>query len=248
MNSCLNLAANTSHLQQENNIAQTNLQETRNQIATETSKLIEIRGNISRGQDTNVLLSLKGQDLQREIALLNSALDTIKNIPNYRILTRLIREAVDSITTDQTFALQICLIAIIKLYQQDPTLIPFFQFPVPGDCDTSAQTAAYQSVLIKLITETNKIMPNVLDELASWTGKKVLPKIPNLETLIDPGAGFIQDNDETNLVSQTRIISELEVHSNVLVNYEELKGDHRIYVMETYLVNPKDATDRYFLY
>lgn len=173
---CLELAANTSFLQQENSNTQSILEETRKFVEMEKAKLFGIRGDIANAQDANVLLVRKGEALQSEVHLLNSVLDKIKNSPDYQILNRLISDSVNSITSEQTFALQVCLIAIIKLCQQDPTLIPFFQFPVPGDCDTSAQTAMYQAILINLITETTKIMPNVLDELATLTKKKYYQK------------------------------------------------------------------------
>ena len=102
MNSCLNLAVNISLLQQENNDAQSSLQDTRNLIATENPILIEIRRDIKRAQDTNLLLARKGQEKQSEIELLNSALDKIKNSPDYQVLNELIREAVNSITSEQS--------------------------------------------------------------------------------------------------------------------------------------------------
>ena len=66
---------------------------------------------------------------------------------------------------------------------------------------------------------------------------------------MDPNGEFIEQyNDETNSVSQSGINPELEVNSSVPEDYEKLKGDDRIYVMKTYVVNPNDDTDRYFLY
>ena len=62
-------------------------------------------------------------------------MDKIKNSPDYQTLKELIREAVNSITSEQLLSLQVCLIAIMKLIQKDPTLIPLIQFPVPGDND-----------------------------------------------------------------------------------------------------------------
>lgn len=216
MNNILNLATNTSLVQQENYNAIASLQETRNLIATEKPILIEIRGDTKRAQDTNFLLARKGQEIQSEIELLNSVLDKIKNSPDYQMLNKLIREAVNSITSEQTFALQVCLIAIMKLIQKDPTLIPLIQFPVPDDNDISAQTAMHQSVLINLITKTTTLMPFVLEELANLTGKKVLPQIPNLETLMGTKGEFIEQyNDETNSVCQSGINPKLEVHSDV---------------------------------
>ena len=242
MNDCLNLAVNYNN-------AQASLQETRNLIATEKPILNKIRGDISRAQHTNFLLARKGQEIQSEIELLNSALDKIKNSPDYQMLSKLIREAVNSITSEQSFALQVCMIAIMKLIQKDPTLIPLIQFPVPDDNDISAQTEMHRSVLIDLVTKTTRLMPSVLEELANLTGKKVLPQIPNLETLMDPNGEFIEQyNDETNSVSQSGINPELEVNSSVPEDYEKLKRDDRIYVTKTYVVNPNDDTDRYFLY
>ena len=87
----------------------------------------------------------------------------------------------------------------MKLIQKDPTLIPLIQFPVPGDNDISPQTMFYQSVLVKLITKTTKLMPSVLDELATLTGKKVVPQIPNLDASIysNTGNAAEQYNNET---------------------------------------------------
>jgi hypothetical protein len=217
MNNILNLSTNTSLVQQENYNALASLQETRNFIATEKPILIEIRGDISRAQDTNLRLALKGKELQSEIELLNSVLDKIKNSPDSQKLNELIRETVNSITSDQSFALQVCLVAVMKLIQKDPTLIPLIQFPVPDDNDISAQTAMYQSVLIDLITKTTRLMPFVLEELANLTGKKVLPQIPNLEALIFSNSEFTSEqyNKETTSEIHTENHTELEVHSDV---------------------------------
>ena len=136
---------------------------------------------ISSGRKrTNLILARKKQAIQSEIEVLNSAVDKIKNSPDYQTLKELICEAVNSITSEQLLSLQVSIIAIMKLIQKDPTLIPLFQFPVPDDNDISPQTEFYQSVLIELITKTTKLMPNVLDELATLTGKKI---VPNYRTL-----------------------------------------------------------------
>ena len=70
----------------------------------------------------------------------------------------------------------------MKLIQKDPTLIPLLQFPVPDINDNTPHTEFYRSVLIDLITKTTKLMPNVLDELATLTGKKIFSQLQNLET------------------------------------------------------------------
>ena len=126
-------------------------------------------------------------------------MDKIKNSPDYQTLKELIREAVNSITSEQLLSLQVCLIAIMKLIQKDPTLIPLIQFPVPGDNDISPQTMFYQSVLVQLITKTTKLMPSVLDEPATLTGKKVVPQFPNLDASIysNTGNATEQYNNET---------------------------------------------------
>ena len=179
MDISLCLAANTSFLQQENINAKASLEETRSVMATETQKLIGIQGNISRAQEENLILVQKTQAIQSEIELLNSVLDKIKNTPDHQKLKGLIWEAVNSISSEQYFAYQVSIIAIMKLIQKDPTLIPLLQFPVPDINDNTPHTEFYQSVLIDLITKSTKLMPNVLDELATLTGKNILPQLQN---------------------------------------------------------------------
>jgi hypothetical protein len=177
MDISLCLAANTSFLEQENIKAKASLEETRSVMATETQKLIEIHENISKAQDANLIRAQKAQAIQSETELLNSALGKIKNSPDYLKLKGLIWEAVNSISSQQYFALQVSIIAIMKLIQKDPTLIPLLQFPVPDINDNTPHTEFYQSVLIDLIMKTAKLMPNVLEELATLTGKKILPQL-----------------------------------------------------------------------
>src|SRR6185369_880878 len=173
----LRLAANTSYLQQENIKAKASLEQTKSILAMETQKLIGIQIDISRAQESNLVLAQKTQAIQKEIDLRNSSLAKIKNSPDYRKLNELIREAVNSVNSEQYFALQVSIIAIMRLIQKDPTLIPLLQFPVPDINDSTPHTEFYRSVLVDIITKTTKLMPYVLEELATLTGKKVLPQI-----------------------------------------------------------------------
>ena len=115
MDISLRLAPNTSFIQQENINAKASLEETRSVMATETQKLIGVQGNISRAQEENLILVQKKQAIQSETELLNSALDKIKNTPDHRNLKGLIWEAVNSISSEQYFAYQVSIIAIMKL-------------------------------------------------------------------------------------------------------------------------------------
>ena len=120
MDASLRLAANTSYLQQENIKAKASLEQTKSILAMETQKLIGIQIDISRAQESNLVLAQKTQAIQKEIDLRNSSLAKIKNSPDYRKLNELIREAVNSVNSEQYFALQVSIIAIMRLIQKDP--------------------------------------------------------------------------------------------------------------------------------
>src|SRR5574341_2223884 len=181
MNRSLQLALNTSYLEQENSNVVVKLQETRKAQKIETTNLLEIRNQNRIALQTNAYEAQKAQKIRSEIDLPRSVLEKIKNSTEYIGLKELITEAVNSISSQQYFALEVCTIAIMKLIQKNPSLFRLLMFPVPDDHDSTAQTPFYRSVLIDLVTKANKLMPNVLEELADLTEKKILPDIQNLE-------------------------------------------------------------------
>ena len=251
MDVALRLATSTSILEQENIKAKASLDETKSVTAMETQKLIEIQGNISRAQEENLILVQKRQAIQSEIELLNSVLDKIKNTPDNRKLKELIWEAVNSISSEQYFAYKVSIIAIMKLIQKDPTLIPLFQFPVPDINDMTPHTEFYQSMLIELITKTTKLMPYVLEELATLTGKKILPQLQNLETLYPNSESPDQHDNETTLGYQSERHTELKVHPEVSEVVSSVQDEKRYipeeYVLVKFYINPYDPTDYYAL-
>lgn len=214
MDVSLRLAANNSSIQQENINAKVSLEQTKSILAMETQKLIGIQIDISRAQESNLVLAQKTQAIQKEIDLRNSSLAKIKNSPDYRKLNELIREAVNSVNSEQYFALQVSIIAIMRLIQKDPTLIPLLQFPVPDINDSTPHTEFYRSVLVDIITKTTKLMPYVLEELATLTGKKVLPQIQILETLNYSNEEFTKENsDEMASGDHTKTHTDLGVEN-----------------------------------
>lgn len=205
MNRSLQLALNTSYLEQENSNAVVKLQETRNAQKIETTNLLKVRKQNRIDLQTNASEAQKAQKIRAEIDLLRSVLHKIKNSNEYLGLKELINETVNSISSQQYFALEVCIIAIMKLVQKNPSLIPLLLFPVPDDHDSTAQSSFYRSVLVKLVTKANELMPNVLEELADLTGKKVLPEIQNLEHLFDSKS---DSHDQSSLITSSMNQSE----------------------------------------
>lgn len=230
MNRSLQLALNTSYLEQENSNAVVKLQETRNAQKIETTNLLEIRKQNRIALQTNASEAQKSQKIRSEIDLLRSVLEKIENSTEYIGLRELITEAVNSISSQQYFALEVCIIAIMKLIQKDPSLFRLLLFPVPDDHDSTAQTPFYRSVLVDLVTKANKLMPNVLEELADLTEKKVLPDIQNLEHLFDSNSYF---HDQLNVSRSSANQSESRM---------ELKDKSDIFEPPSSILNVKIVT------
>ena len=113
-------------------------------------------------------------------------------------------------------------------------------------------TEFYQSMLIELITKTTKLMPYVLEELATLTGKKILPQLQNLETLNYPNSESPdQHDDETTLGYQSERHTELKVHPEVSEVGSSVQDEKRYipeeYVLVKFYINPYDPTDYYAL-
>ena len=207
--------------------------------------------------DKLVLLSDNLQKLKTELVLVSSAVDKIKKASDFQVFEDLIRDIVNSLSGEQYFLAEIAVISVMRKIQEEPTLIPLLQFPFPDKLDTTEHTEFHEFTLINLMSKVTKFMPTVLKELVTLTGKKVLPQIQNLETLIYSNTGYAKEqyNNETTIDSHSESHTELEVHSEAskVSEVESSVQDEKNeitsgYVMETYLVNLNDATDRYFLY
>jgi hypothetical protein len=55
----------------------------------------------------------------------------------------------------------------MKKIQKDPTIIPLLQFPFPQDLDMTAHTYYHDYTLTKIISEAEKLMPEVIEEMTT---------------------------------------------------------------------------------
>jgi len=241
----LNLAKNIESMKQESLNLHTSVQNTRNVGAQEAANLDEIRR-----QTCMAVNNL--QRLKIELELISSAVEKIKKTSDFQVFEHLIRDTLNSLSVEKYFLVEVAVIAVMRKIQEEPTLIPLLQFPFPDKLDTTEHTEFHQFTLINLMSKVTKIMPTVLEELATLTGKKVLPQIQNLETPIYPNTGNADEqyDNETTLGLHSENHTELEVHaeaSNVSEvepsvqdeKYEIASG----YVLKAYFVNVNDPSD-----
>ena len=174
MDYALNLAKKIEFMKQECLNLQTKMQNTRNANAQETANLDENRRQTSIAVDNL-------QKMKTELTLVSLALDKIKKTSDFQVLEHLIRDIVNSLSGEQYFLAEVAVIAVMRKIQEDPTLIPLLQFPFPAKLDTTEHVEYHQFTLINLMSKVTKFIPTVLEELATLTAKKVLPKYKTLK-------------------------------------------------------------------
>jgi hypothetical protein len=159
MNTALNLAKNIDYLKEQNSRMQTFLQETSYAKSQEGANLAEIQRQSKIAGD--MLMKFKG-----ELQFIITALEKIKISGDYLMIRDIIFEAVNSLSTERYYLLA-ALIAVMKKIQKDPTIIPLLQFPFPQDLDMTAHTYYHDYTLTKIISEAEKLMPEVIEEMTT---------------------------------------------------------------------------------
>lgn len=207
----LDLAKNIEFMKQEILNLQTNVQNTRNVSAQEAANLDENRRQSGIAVDNL-------QKLKTELELVSLAVDKIKNTSDFQVLEHLIHDAVNSLSAEQYFLVEVALIAVMRKIQVDPTLIPLLQFPFPDKLDTTEHADYHQFTLINLMSKVTKFLPTFLEEMTQLIGNKVLQEIPNLRTISDSNSRTLDqsDNEMTHMSrSEGQIILQPQEDSEV---------------------------------
>ena len=184
----LNLAKNIEFMKQEILNLQTNVQNTRNVSAQVAANLDENRRQSGIAVDNL-------QKLKTELELVSSAVDKIRNTSDFQVLEHLIHDAVNSLSGEQYFLVEVALIAVMRKIQVDPTLIPLLQFPFPDKLDTTEHTEFHEFTLINLMSKVTKFLPTFLEEMTQMIGNKVLQEIPNLHTISESNSRTLDQSD-----------------------------------------------------
>lgn len=140
------------------------------------------------------------QKLKTELELVSSAVDKIKNTSDFQVLRHLIHDAVNSLSGEQYFLVEVALMAVMRKIQVDPILIPLLQFPFPEKLDTTEHAEYHQFTLINLMSKVTKFLPTFLEEMTQMIGNKVLQEIPKLHTSDSNSRNLVQsDNEMTHM-------------------------------------------------
>ena len=135
------------------------------------------------------------QKLKTELELVSSAVDKIRNTSDFQVLEHLIHDAVNSLSGEQYFLVEVALMAVMRKIQVDPTLIPLLQFPFPDKLDTTEHTEFHEFTLINLMSKVTKFLPTFLEEMTQMIGNKVLQEIPNLHTISESNSRTLNQSD-----------------------------------------------------
>jgi hypothetical protein len=223
----LNLAMNIESLNQASINMHTQLHAVTNTLGQERANLKEIQRQIAG------LVEYR-QRTKNEIKLLNRV---IKNSNEYRIFEKLIRDSVNSLTSENYFLLEVAIIAIMTMIQKDPTTIPLLQFPFPDKLDMDVHTTFNQLILYNLIQKAAVFMPKVLDELMKLIGTRVLRNPQDLDAYLHFQSGLssqcygeaspqIQSESELNAKSrQPSEIPESIVRDDIFRDKFELENN-----------------------
>jgi hypothetical protein len=206
----LDLARNIEYMKQENNGEYARLMEARRISAQEATNLAESQNQI---RITGYNLST----MRTELGLLKSAIDKIKNSPNYRQLENIIFQAVNSFGSEKDFPLQAAVIAVMRTIQKDPAVVPLLQYPYLDKLDL-ANTLFNQYILTAIINKVTELMPEVREVLADLVNNRILPELSNLTLVDELDSGLQgQSNSESSRIIQqeVKMVTELKETSDL---------------------------------
>jgi hypothetical protein len=245
MREALDLARDIENLKLQAGNIRASIYKTRTISAQEAANLAEIRRQVRITADN--LLGLKN-----EISCLEIVLDKIKSSSDYGALEQMIGKANNSLSSERNLTLRIAIIAVMKTIQEDPSMIPLFQFPVPPKKDMTYHTSYYQHILVKLISTSAKFMPKVIDELSKLIENNILLESHKID--VKQNKRFVDRNEievkrenqtepQTNILPKPNVDVTKSVYPDQVLRMEENSKMMNKNEVAFYLFNPYSTPD-----
>ena len=186
----INLACKTMDLQNENVIATSKLNETREAIQIESKKLSDIQWQVTTVDQQYFDMQKNVTELGNNIDELKQALQILKQSEQFKNIEQFVYRIVNTVVSNQQHSLEIALIAVLKKIAKEPFLLQYLLSALPSYQNYGMiDLGSSQSLTGRICSEIMKFMPEVLEELRSLAVKETLMNVSESQSCMMTDGG-----------------------------------------------------------